>query len=335
MVRLTVPTGVRLPAETVPHERMLMAWPTATRKDALWHDALDEARAVYALVARVIAAQEPVLMVANPDEVNDAVTRCGPSVEMVPLEIDDSWMRDIGPLVVRARDGRRHAVLFHFNAWGEKYEPYAADARVAERMAAILEFPAHQTPLVLEGGAIAVDGAGTLVTTERCVLNPNRNPRMSRKDAEGVFRAAFGVKRVVWLPDAIAEDTDTDGHVDNVVAFPAPATALLQGCDDDANPNHAIAARNRAILEAEGVEVTELPVLPYADVLGASVPVPYLNYVVANGVVVVPVTGHPADGDALATIGTAYPGREVVGVPGALLAYGGGGVHCITQPVPA
>ena len=121
-------------------------------------------------------------------------------------------------------------MLFHFNAWGEKYEPYAADARVgANGWPAILEFPAHQTPLVLEGGAIAVDGAGTLVTTERCVLNPNRNPEMSRADAEAVFRAAFGVKRVVWLPDAIAEDADTDGHVDNVVAFPAPATALAAG----------------------------------------------------------------------------------------------------------
>ena len=135
--------------------------------------------------------------------------------------------------------------------------------------------------------------------------------------------------------DGIAEDAETDGHVDNVVAFAAPARALLQGCSDRQNPNHAIAADNAARLRAAGIDVIEIATLPYAVVSGATVPVPYVNFYVANEVVVVPTTGAAEDDAALASIASEYPGREVVAVPGAVLAYGGGGVHCITQPVPA
>ncbi len=189
--------------------------------------------------------------------------------------------------------------------------------------------------MVLEGGSIAVDGAGTLVTTERCLLNPNRNPNLTREQIELTLRAVLGVEQVVWLADAIAEDDGTDGHVDNVVAFSAPRRALLQGCADRDNPNHAIAADNRKRLEAAGIDVVEVPDLPYARV-GASrlLPVPYVNLYALNGAVLVPTTGAPTDADALAIIAEEYPGREVVAVPGAVLAHGGGGVHCITMQVP-
>jgi agmatine deiminase len=324
-----------MPAETAPHERTLMAWPTAKRQHAVWKGQLDVARAVYADVAAAVAAHEPVTLVATPGEAAGAERRASAGVEVVALPIDDAWMRDVGPIVVVAPDGTRHAVHFRFNAWGHKYDEYAADARIAHEVAALLALPVHDAPFVLEGGSIAVDGEGVLVTTERCLLNPNRNPELTRAAIEQALRAWLGATEVVWLPDGIAEDDETDGHVDNVVAFVSPRRALLQGCDDPANPNHAIAAGNRRRLESAGIEVVEIPVLPYATVAGARVPVPYVNVYPANGIVVVPTTGHAADGDVLALIAEQYPGRGAIAVPGAVLALGGGGVHCITQQVPA
>jgi agmatine deiminase len=159
---------------------------------------------------------------------------------------------------------------------------------------------------------------------------------MARADIERTLRESLGVERIVWLADAIAEDEGTDGHVDNVVAFVAPGTAVLQGCDDPDNPNHAIAVDNRRRLDGAGIDVIEIPVLPYAHFAsGRSIPVPYVNYYTPNGAVVVPTAGAEADADMLAIIADVYPDRELVAVPGAVLAHGGGGVHCITQQIPA
>jgi agmatine deiminase len=157
---------------------------------------------------------------------------------------------------------------------------------------------------------------------------------VTRAEIEAVLRAALGVERFVWLADGIAEDDETDGHVDNVVTFVAPGRAVLQGCNDPANPNHTIATDSRDRMVAAGIAVVDVPTLPYVDIAGEHVPVPYVNWYVANGVVVVPVTGAAADAAALELIGAQYPGRAVVAVDGSVLAYGGGGVHCITQPVP-
>ena len=161
---------------------------------------------------------------------------CGPGVDVRPMPIDDSWMRDSGPIIVRAPDGARHAVHFRFNAWGEKYEPYDRDAQIGARIAHALGFPVHEAPLVLEGGSFAVDGAGTLVTTERCLLNANRNPHLSKVEIERALRQWLGVERIVWLRDGIAEDDGTDGHVDNVVAFSAPAARVAPGLRRSAEP---------------------------------------------------------------------------------------------------
>ncbi len=253
----------------------------------------------------------------------------------MPLAIDDSWLRDSGPVFVRTGTGERRAVHFRFNAWGEKFAPYDADATIGRRIADYLDVPCDEAPFVLEGGSIAVDGAGTLVTTERCLLNPNRNPTLSRGDIEALLRDYVGATQIVWLADGIAEDDGTDGHVDNVVAFFAPGAVLLQGCDDPANPNHPIAADNRARLEAAGIDVVEVANLPYATDGAVPVPVPYVNYYVANRTVLVPTIGDERDDAVLALIAGHYPRRAVVAVPGAALAHGGGGVHCITQPVPA
>jgi agmatine deiminase len=237
---------------------------------------------------------------------------------------------------VRDADGARHAMHFRFNAWGAKFPAWKADEAAGGVIAERLGLPVHEIPMVLEGGSIAVDGAGTLVTTERCLLNPNRNPQLSRADIERRLRSSLGVDRIVWLADAIAEDDGTDGHVDNVVAFTAPGRVLLQGCNDPDTPNHGIAIDNRKRLDAADIAVTEVPDLPYARV-GASrlLPVPYVNLYALNGAVLVPTTGAPTDDDSLAIIGEEYPGRDVIAVPGAVLAHGGGGVHCITMQVPA
>jgi len=188
---------------------------------------------------------------------------------------------------------------------------------------------------VLEGGSIAVDGRGTLVTTERCLLNPNRNPSRSRSQIEATLAEWLGAERIIWLTDAIAEDDGTDGHVDNVVAFLGDGRALVQGCADPDNPNAAIAADNVQRLARAGIETVLIPDLPYAEVDGRVVPVPYVNLYAGNGFVAVPVVGAATDDSACARIAECYPDRAVIRIPGGALAYGGGGIHCITQQVPA
>jgi len=325
----------RMPAETAPHERTLIAWPTEERRATLWHSQLEPARDAHAQLARAITMYEPATMIVHPDDVIDAKERCSDRVDLLPLEIDDSWIRDNGPIIVREVDGSRSAIAFRFNAWGDKIAPYDADARAGRATAEALGLPVREVPLVLEGGSIAVDGRGTLVTTERCLLNPNRNPGRSRSEIEATLAEWLGATRIVWLSDAIAEDDGTDGHVDNVVAFLPDGRALVQGCADTENPNAAIAADNLERLAGAGIETVLIPDLPYAEVDGRVVPVPYVNLYAGNGFVAVPVAGAAGDDAACALIAECYPGCSIISIPGGALAYGGGGVHCITQQVPA
>jgi agmatine deiminase len=327
--------ALRMPAETDVHERTLMAWPTGVRRDALWRNQLDRARGEYADIAGAIARFEPVLMVAAPHEADEARRQLDDRVTVAALPIDDAWLRDSGPIFVRTDQGERRGLHFLFNGWGGKYSPILNDELIGGRLATYLDIRWHAVPLVLEGGAIAVDGNGFLVTTERCLLNENRNGGIARSIIDAALERWLGTSRVVWLADGIAEDDETDGHVDNVVSFFAPGRALLQGCRDPANPNHAIAADNRERLIAAGIEVVEIPHLPYTVIEGEVRPVPYVNLYPCNGAVIVPVADDPYDARALTMIGACFPGRTVVPVPAAVLAYGGGGVHCITQPVPA
>jgi agmatine deiminase len=332
----SLPEGSRVPAETDPHERTLVAWPTSARREQLWDDQLDAARDVHALVAHAIARFEPVLLVVDPadeDTAADLIDR--DAIELLTEPIDDSWLRDSGPVTAVAPDGTRRALCFRFTGWGGSFTPFDRDATIAARLAQHLGFDSYDVGIAGEGGALALDGDGIVVTTERCLLNPNRNPGRTRAEIDAALLRATGGDTVIWLADGIAEDAGTDGHVDNVVAFHAPGRCLLQGCADPANPNHAIAAASRATLERAGIDVTEVPVLPYATIGGMRVPVPYVNLYPVNGAVLVPIAGDPADPSMLELIGECYPDRDVVGVPGAVLACGGGGVHCITQPVPA
>jgi agmatine deiminase len=320
----------RMPAEWAPHERTIMCWPA---RHELWGDLFVRAQADHAEVANAIAAFEPVLMAADPRHAADARRQCGSGVEVVEIPLDDSWARDIGPIFVRDGDGERAGVQFGFNAWGEKFAPWDDDAVFATRVIELLgERRRDATHFVLEGGSIAVDGEGTLITTEQCLLDPSRNPSLGRDQIEARLISELGVERVIWLGQGLLEDTDTDGHVDNICAVVEPGRVLLQTVADPANPNYEHCMRNAEILRAAGIEVVELELLPYA---WPDTVVPYVNFYVCNGALIVPISDPETDDEALSRLGALYPGREVVGVPGRTLAYGGGGVHCITQQVPA
>ena len=322
-----------MPAEFAAHDRTLMAWPA---RESMWGEQFEAAKAAYAEVANAITAFEPVTMVAAPSQRKEARAACGGGVTVSELPIDDSWIRDNGPVFVLDGSGRRAAVDFAFNAWGEKFHPYDNDAAVTalllERMG---EERIDATDFTLEGGSIAVDGEGVLVTTEQCLLHPTRNPERSKDEIARRLQDELGVHTVVWLGQGLVEDFDTDGHVDNVCAFIAPGRVLAQTVADEANPNWDTTRENVERLQAAGLEVEELPLLPYVDHDGPPTVVPYTNFYVCNGGLIVPVAGQETDDEALALLGGLYPGREVVAVPGVTLALGGGGVHCITQQVPA
>jgi agmatine deiminase len=329
--------GLRMPAEWAPHERTLMAWPA--RQEAWRGATIEEARDEHAAVVAAVAAFEPVLLVADPAHADDARRRVpSENVEVAALPIDDSWLRDSGPIVVTGSDGARAGIDFRFNAWGEAFTPYDRDAAIARLLLERLGIERFASPIVLEGGAIAVDGEGTLVTTEQCLLNPNRNPLLNREDIEEELRGQLGAERIIWLGQGLVEDADTDGHVDNICAFLAPGRVLLQTVADDDDPNRPAAEENLRRLRAAGLDVVELELLPRSRRdEGDTIAIPYTNFYLCNGAAIVPLAqlDHDMDDEALARLRRLLPGREVVGVPGRVLALGGGGVHCITQQVPA
>ena len=331
--------GFRMPAEWARHDRCIMAWPV--RRRVFWGAFYELAQATYAAVAHAIARFEPVLVVAAPEEAAEARNRCGREVEVVELPIDDSWMRDSGPIFLSAPDGRLAAADFLFNSWGEKYLPYDRDADIGRRLCEHFGVPRYAAPMVLEGGAITVDGEGTLITTESCLLNPNRNPGMTREEIEEVLRTYLGGETVIWLQAGVWDDWDTDGHVDGVAAFIRPGAVALHMVREKDHPDYATCLENRRRLEnatdarGRAIEVVEIDAETTVDMGGRRVSSCYLNFYLANGAVVVPTMGTDDDEAALKQLRAAFPDREVVGVETAVLGYGGGGVHCITQQMPS
>ena len=331
--------GYSMPAEWAPHAGCWMAWP---KRIEVWQQYLETAREDYMRVARAIARFEPLTMIADPEHAADARMRCGPSINVRPLSIDDSWLRDSAPTVVGDPAGRRAAAAFTFNAWGGKYRPHDQDASLGERLAAAAGMPSFRSSLVVEGGGFFTDGEGTLITAETCVLNPNRNPGWTKAQAEAELRAMLGVRKVIWLPGD-ATDTETDGHVDGYISFVRPGTLLIEVVADPEDPRYAIMAENRKVLESETdasgrrftlVPIAEAPrsVIPHGEQVFCR---SYINFYVANGGIVAPAYGIAEDAKVLETLRRAYPDREVVLVPLRDLFRGGGGIHCITQQVPA
>jgi agmatine deiminase len=323
-----------MPAEWAPHERTLMAWPCRT---SLWGRQLEKAKEEYAGVANAIAAFEPVTMAVNGAvEAEEVRAACDANVEPLELPTNDSWMRDHGPIFVCDEDRtQRVGVHFRFNAWGGKFAPFDRDEISGGVLAARYGDEVVSAPIVLEGGSIAVDGAGALLTTEQCLLHPHRNPTLGREELSGHLHELLGVDQVVWLGKGLVEDRDTDGHVDLIAAFISAGTVLMQSAPTT-NPNHELLAANRDIAKAAGFEIVDFPVLTYAKVEDEEVVCSYMNFYVGHAFAVVPTFGQRAkDEEALRRIAAALPDQEVVGVPATTIAWGGGGPHCITQQVPA
>ncbi len=224
---------------------------------------MDEARDAYAEVAKAIAEFEAVTMIANPDNVAEVSLRCGAKVACLPLAQDDSWMRDTGPTFLVNGEGALAGVDWRFNAWGGKYQDYDRDAEVARLILEQGETRRYEAPLILEGGAIHVDGEGTLITTEQCLLNPNRNPDLSKGEIEELLRAYLGIRAVIWLGEGLTDD-ETDGHVDNLACFVRPGVVLALTCEDSEDDNYAPLRDNldrlRAATDAKGraLEVVEV-----------------------------------------------------------------------------
>jgi agmatine deiminase len=331
-----------MPAEWEPHQCCFMAWPT---RRSLWGELFEQAKLDYAEVARAIARFEPVVMVCNPGDVADARDHCGSEIEFAEIEIDDSWTRDSGPVFVVNDLGGVAAVDFGFDGWGGKYKPYSRDAATGRALSDILGCRRYPAPMVLEGGAFFVDGQGTLVTTDGPVLDPRRNPGISWTRFEEIARDYLGADKVLWL--VAYPDRDTDGHIDGVAQYVGPGELLLLTPDDAEHGNYEFGVENLARLatatDAMGrpVRVHRLAATAHVDAGGERVDLPYLNCYLANGAVIAPVGGvvgrvaeSAADQAALARLAEVFPARDVVGVPGAVLSYGGGGPHCITQQMP-
>jgi agmatine deiminase len=330
--------GFYMPAEWMPHGRCWMAWPCRAE---LWGDRLDAARDAYAEVANAIARFEPVTMVAKPKNLVEASLKVGKDVSMFPLPHDDSWMRDNGPTFVVNAAGAVAGVDWLWNAWGNKYPDHERDAAVAEEVLKHLEMRRYAAPIVLEGGAIHTDGEGTLLTTEDCLLNPNRNPGIARSDMEELLSAYLGVRNVIWLSGGLKDD-DTDGHVDNLACFAKPGVALALSSADADDANYPVLkdniARLRAAADAQGrkldvIEVEQPRARYMAD--GRRLALSYINFYIANGAIIMPAFEDPQDARAFETISRAFADRTVVQVPAIDIVYGGGGIHCITQQQPA
>lgn len=331
---MSLPTddGFFMPAEWSPHKRCWMAWPCRTE---LWGEGLDAARAAYTEVAKAIADFEPVTMVANGEEIAEVSLRCGSGVACLPLAHDDSWMRDNGPTFVIDGKGGLAGVDWRFNAWGDEYDNYENDAAVAGAILAHLDVPAYTAPMVLEGGSIHVDGEGTLLTTEQCLLNPNRNPKLSQAQIEENLRAYLGVRRIIWLGRGL-EDDETDGHVDNLACFVRPGVVLALSTDDPDDGNYTALQDNLARLRAADLEVIEVPQpAPRTGKDGRRLALSYINFYMANGGVVMPSFEDAKDEEAFTTVSNCFPDRKVLQIPVLDIVCGGGGIHCITQQQPA
>jgi agmatine deiminase len=351
--------GFRMPAEFEPHDGCWMAWPE--RPDN-WRLGARPAQEAYAAVAEAIAVSEPVTMAASDTQLERCRAALSASIRVVEIATDDAWLRDTGPtFVVDGRGGRR-GVDWVFNAWGGLdgglYSPWERDDRVAAQVLEIEGAGRYRAPLVLEGGSVHVDGEGTVLTTEECLLNRNRNPELSKERIELALLEYLGAEKVIWLGSGVFND-ETDGHVDNLACFARPGVVLLSWSEDGSDPQRAISrdalTRLEAATDARGrsLEVVLLPspgplfstedeaagveavagTQPRRD--GDRLAASYANFYVANSRVVMPLLDERHDDEAATILRDCFPGREVVGVPAREILLGGGNIHCITQQVPA
>ncbi|MFD1611332.1 agmatine deiminase family protein [Sphingomonas tabacisoli] len=324
----------RQPPEWAPHDSVWIGFPSHAN---LWEDDLAPAQAEVAAFANAVHADgagERVQLVAADDEAAEtARTLAAPGIDMIVAPFGDIWLRDTGPIIVS--DGRtRAARAFVFNGWGEKYR-LEGDDDLALRLSETGGFgEARRCKYVLEGGAIDVDGTGLVVTTEQCLLNPNRNPDLSKAEIEARLRGDLGLDRILWLGDGLLGD-HTDGHVDNLARFVGKNRIAIPEPAGNDDPNAAIYRDAQA--RARGFALEVVPVPSPGRVLrdGEIIPASYMNFYIGNAAVVVPLYGAPNDHAAVAAIQALFPTRRVVGFRANHILTGGGSFHCISQQVPS
>jgi agmatine deiminase len=350
--------GFRMPAEFERHSGCWMLWPE--RPDN-WRLGAKPAQAAFAAVATAIAAGEPVSVGVSAAQFENARARLPRNIRVVEITSNDAWMRDCGPTFVIDGKGRRRGVDWTFNAWGGLhgglYFPWDRDDEVAQKVLELEGADRYRTSVVMEGGAIHVDGQGTCLTTEECLLNPNRNPHLSRDDIEEQLRLFLAVSTVIWLGKGVYRD-ETGGHIDELACFTSPGHVALTWTDDRSDPQfeisqdayqrlrHAKDARGRRLEihkihqpgplfmtaeEAAGVDARPGSHPRRAgDRLAAS----YINFYIANKCLVMPLYDKRSDAPALRMLKRLFPTRTVLGVPTREILLGGGNIHCITQQVP-
>ncbi|MET4094876.1 agmatine deiminase family protein [Arthrobacter sp. UYCu712] len=334
-----------MPAETAPQERIWMAFPTGGYTLGESAEEAHAARSVWAAVANAVVDFEPVTVVVNPGDVDIARRYLRPVVEVLVAEINDAWMRDIGPSFVLDGNGNLGAVDWVFNGWGaQEWASWDKDSRIAAEVAGRSQASHIPSTLVNEGGGIQVDGEGTVLITESVQLDPGRNPGLSKADVEAELARTLGVTHAIWLPRGLTRDSEkfgTRGHVDIVAAIPSPGTLLVHS---QQNPEHPDFEVSRDIIrflsttrDAAGREwnIIEVPAPRELSDEEGFVDYSYINHLVVNGGVIACTFSDPNDEKALRILADAYPGRRVVGIDARELFARGGGIHCITQQQPA
>ena len=350
--------GFAMPAEFSPHAGCWMLWPE--RPDN-WREGAQPAQRAFAEVAAAIARFEPVRVGVSASHYESARAHLPTAVKVVEMSHDDAWMRDVGPTFVTNRKGVKRGVDWRFNAWGGLegglYFPWEMDDAVAQKVLEIEDCDRYRAPIINEGGAIHVDGQGTALVTEECLLDPNRNPGLNRREIEAHLRDYLGVRTVVWLGEGVIND-ETDGHVDNLACFVRPGVIALNWTNDTSDPQHSVSKdalrRLKLARDARGrqFEVIKLPMPGPLEITaseargivvnehaqrresGFRMAASYVNFYIANRGIVMPLLDSRTDRLAASRIKRAFPGRQVVGVPAREILLGGGNIHCITQQVP-
>ncbi len=350
--------GYRMPAEFEPHSGTWMLWPE--RPDN-WREKAGPAQKAFATLAATIARFEPLSMGVSPAHFERARKLLPESVRVVDMTHDDAWMRDVGPTCVVNSRREVRGIDWRFNSWGGLtggcYSPWDQDERVARKVLEIERWDCYAPSMVNEGGAIHVDGQGTALVTEECLLNKNRNPKMSRTQIEKALRTYLGVRSIIWLGKGVFND-ETDGHIDNLACFTRPGEVCVTWTDDVRDPQHAISldawerlndaqdARGRRLkvhkitmpgpLFMTAKEAHGIARRPGAKPrrAGERLAGSYVNFYIANGAVVLPLLDKRTDRLAAARLRPLFPGRRIVGVPAREILLGGGNIHCITQQMP-
>ena len=330
--------GYRMPAEWERHTATWLSWPR--REGISFPDSFDRVLpALRAMVKALIESEQVCINVCNgahEAEARAALKDVDPArVTFHRIPTNEPWCRDHGPIfLTRDVDPKLAVVDWDYNAWGNKYPPFDLDEVVPTRVAEILKLPVFYPRMILEGGAIDVNGAGALLTSESCLLNKNRNPHLTREQIEARLRDFFGVREILWLGDGIAGD-DTDGHIDDLARFVSDRTVVTVVEEDRDDENFAPLQKNLARLHEMKIDIVTLPMPKKIVREDLRLPASYANFYIANNCVLVPTFADPADEIALSILRELFPNRHVIGIDCRELIWGLGTFHCLTQQQPA